>query len=75
MCNMYCKAYQMTIAFGNKRAMMTLNRSPEFKISEPKTQCSRAFSYPRPRFQQTHKSSTMQSSILNFKHLSLVVRK
>ena len=64
--------YQVLFSL-NKRAMMALNPSPEF--NEPKTQCSRAFWYLRSPFEQTQKSSTMQSSIPNFKHLSQVVLK
>ena len=53
---------------------MALNRSPEFKTST-QTQCSTAFWYLRPSFEQTQKSSTMKSSIPNFKHLGQVVLK
>ena len=56
----------------NKRTTMALNCSPEFKTST-QTQCSRAFWYLRPPFEQSQKSSTMKSSIPNFKHLSQVV--
>ena len=58
------------VSLWNKRAMLALNRSPEFNSSEPKTQYSRAFWYPRPCFEQN-----MQSSIPNYKHLSQVVLK
>ena len=51
---------------------MAINRSPEFNSSN---QCSRAFWYLRPPFKQTQASSTLQSTIPNFKHLSQVVLK
>ena len=54
----------------NKRAMMVLNRSPEFKCSNPKPSAAELFLFLRPPFEQTQKSSTMQSSIPNFKYLS-----
>ena len=53
---------------------MGLNRSPEFQTLT-QTRCSRALWYLRPPFEQTQKSSTMKSSILNFKHLIQVVLK
>ena len=54
---------------------MALNRSPEFKSSNPKASAAELFGTLRPPFEQTQKSSTMQSSISNFKHLSQVVLK
>ena len=57
----------------NKRAMLALNRSPEFKSS--KTQCGRGFWYLRLLLEQTEKSSTMQLSTSNFKYLRQVVLK
>ena len=54
---------------------MALNRSLEFKSSNPKPSAAELFWYLRPPFEQTQKSSTMQSTIPNFKHLSQVVLK
>ena len=54
---------------------MALNRSPEFKGSNPKPKSSRAFWSLWSPFEQTQKSSTMQSTIPNSKHLSQVVLK
>ena len=53
---------------------MALNRSPELRV-QTQTQSSRAFWYLWPPFEQTQKSSTMQSTMPNFKHLSQVVLK
>ena len=53
---------------------MVLNRLPEFN-TPTQTQCSRAFWYLRPPFEQTQKSSTMKFSIPTSKHLSQVVLK
>ena len=54
---------------------MALNRSPEFKSSSPKPSAAEFFGTLRPPFEKIKKSSTMQCSILNFKHLSQVVVK
>ena len=54
---------------------MDLTRSPEFKSSNPKLSAAQLFGILRPPFEQTQKSSTMQSSISNFKHLSQLVLK
>ena len=54
---------------------MALNRSPEFKSLNPKPSAAKLFGTLRPSFEQTKKSSTMQSSIPNFKQLSQVVLK
>ena len=54
---------------------MALNRSPEFKSLKPKASAAELFGILRPPFEQTQKSSTMQSSIPILKHLSQVVLK
>ena len=54
---------------------MALNRSPEFKSLNPKPSAAELFGILRPPFEQTKKSSTMQSSIPIFKHLSQVLLK
>ena len=54
---------------------MSLNRSPEFTISNPNPSAAELFGSLRPPFDQTQKSSTMQSSIPHFKHLSQLVLK
>ena len=54
---------------------MALNRSPELKSSNPKPSAAELFGILRPSFEQTKKSSTMQSSIPIFKNLSQVVLK
>ena len=53
---------------------MALNRSPEFNSCNPKLSAAELFG-TRPPFEQTQKSSTMQSTIPNFKHLSQGVLK
>ena len=54
---------------------MALNRSPEFKSSNPKPRAAQLFGILRPPFEQTLKSSTMQSSVPNFNDLSQMVLK
>ena len=54
---------------------MALKRSPEFKNLNPKASAAELFGILRPPFAHTQKSSTMQSSIPIFKHLSQVVLK
>ena len=61
--------------FKNKRAKMALNRSHEFKISNPKPSAAELFGTLRLPFEQIQKSSTMRLTIPNFKHLSQVVLK
>ena len=45
---------------------MVLNRLPKFKSSKPKPSAAEGFGTLRPTFEQTQKSSIMQSSIPNF---------
>ena len=59
----------------NKRANIALIRSPEFKSSSPKPSAADLFGTLRPTFEQTQNSSSMQSSIPNFKCLSQEVLK
>ena len=54
---------------------MALNRSPQFKNSNPKPSAAEIFGTQRPPFEQTLESSTIQCSIPYFKHLSQVVLK
>ena len=51
---------------------MALNLSPEFNSCNPKLSAAEFFG-TRPPFEQTQKSSTMQSTTPNFKHLSQAV--
>ena len=53
---------------------MALNCSPEFNSCNPKLSAAELFGM-RPPFEITQKSSTMQSTIPNFKHLSQAVLK
>ena len=52
---------------------MALNRSSEFKRSKPKPRVAELIGTLRPPFEQTQKSSSLQSSIPTFKPLSQVV--
>ena len=54
---------------------MALNRSPEFKSSNLKPSAAELFGILRPPYEQTQKSSTIQASTPNFKHLNQVVLK
>ena len=53
----------------NKNAKMALNRSPELKSLDPELSAAELFEILMTPFEQTLKSSTMQSSLANVKHL------